>query len=81
MIQHQYNLLLALTLTAHTKGIHSDSHTVTDSLIDLEDYQLISHDERLYREVEPLDNLSENEILEHIISIANQLKTKEIKAV
>jgi hypothetical protein len=81
MIQHQYNLLLALALTAHTKGVHSESHTVTDALIDLEDYQLISHDERLYREAEPLDKLSQDEILEHIISIANQLKTKEIKAV
>lgn len=81
MIQHQYNLLLALALTAHTKGAHFESHTVTDALIDLEDYQLISHDERLYREAEPLDKLSQDEILEHIISIANQLKTKEIKAV
>ena len=80
MIQHQYNLLLALALNCQTRATHFDSHTVTDSLIDLEDYQLISHDERLYREVEPMDNLSENEILEHIISIANQLKTKEIKA-
>jgi hypothetical protein len=80
MLSHQYNLLLVLALTAHTKGVHSDSHTVTDALIDLEDYQLISHNETLYQMTKPLDNLSENEILEHIISIANQLKTKEIKA-
>lgn len=80
MIQHQYNLLLALALNCHTRANHSDSHTVTDSLIDLEDYQLISHDERLYREAEPLDKLSQDEILDRIIQLANQLKSKEIKA-
>ncbi len=79
MIQ-QHNLLLALALNIQTKANHFDGHTVTDSLIDLEDHQLISHDERLYREAKPLDHLTQNEILEKIIQLAKQLKNRETKA-
>ena len=77
MLTREYNLLLALALNCQTRATHFDTHSVTDALIDLEDYQLVSHDESLYKLAEPLDKLTQDEILDRIISIAQDLKTKE----
>ena len=79
--KHQrYDLLFALAETAKVKASHFDSHTVTDSLIDLEDFSLISYDEKLYQVAESLDNLTQAEILNLIISIAKDLNQPEVKA-
>ena len=75
----QYNLLLALALNAQTKATHFDTHGVTDSLIDLEDFSLISHDKTLYQTAESLEKLSQNEILDRIIATAQKLKIQEKK--
>ena len=75
----RYDLLFALAETAKVKATHFDSHTVTDSLIDLEDFSLIRYDEKLYQVAESLDNLTKTEILDLIISTAQNLNQSEVK--
>jgi hypothetical protein len=75
-----YNLLLGLAATAKTKFSHFDSHNLTDSLIDLEEFCFIEYDEKLLKLAESHKNLTRAEILDLIIERSCQLKKLEEKA-
>ncbi|WP_413167754.1 hypothetical protein ACL6C3_13765 [Capilliphycus salinus ALCB114379] len=73
----RYTLLLGLAATAKTKSSHFESHELTDSLIDLEDFCFIEYEEKIFKLAESLQKLNRLEILDLIIETANQLKQPE----
>lgn len=75
----RYNLLISLALNVQTRANHFETHTPTDALIDLRNHYFLTHDEQLFQVVQSLNTLTQLEVLNLLIDLANQLKGSAIQ--
>jgi hypothetical protein len=74
-----YNLLISLALNVQTRANHFETHTPTDALIDLRNHYFLTCDEQLYQAVQSVNTLTQLEVLNLLIDLANQLKGSAIQ--
>ncbi|MEB3281943.1 MAG: hypothetical protein VKK42_23780 [Lyngbya sp.] len=75
----RYNLLISLALNIQTRANHFETHTPTDALIDLRNHYFLTHDEQLDQVVQSLNTLTQLEVLNLLIDLANQLRATVIQ--
>ncbi|MEA5522917.1 hypothetical protein, partial [Limnoraphis robusta] len=66
-----YNLLISFALNVQTRANHFETHTPTDALIDLRNHYFLTHDEQLFQVVQSLNTLTQLEVLNLLIDLAN----------
>ncbi len=75
----RYNLLVSLALNVQTRANHFETHTPTDALIDLRNHYFLTCDEQLFKVVQSLNTLTQLEVLNLLIDLANQLRATVIQ--